>query len=111
MILKLVRKFFHGVRPFLSEPGNAGSEWLVLIIAFGLFQCHTRSSFVGWVERSETHRDNCDMRWVSQGLNPPYALTRRVQVNGMADAFPCKQPLLNLSNNSTFKVSDNIIVD
>src|SRR5713101_10014416 len=78
MILKLVRKFFHGVRPFLSEPGNAGSEWLVLIIAFGLFQCHTRSSFVGWVERSETHRDNCDMRWVSQGLNPTTSSARLI---------------------------------
>jgi hypothetical protein len=25
--------------------------------------------------RSETHRDNCVMRWVSQGLNPSYVLT------------------------------------
>ena len=30
------------------------------------------NQLVGWVERSETHRDNCDTRWVSQAQ--PYAL-------------------------------------
>jgi len=32
------------------------------------------AQLVGWVERSETHHGNCDMRWVSQGLNPSYEL-------------------------------------
>jgi len=34
----------------------------------------TMLQLVGWVERSETHRDNCDTRWVSQELNPSYEL-------------------------------------
>jgi hypothetical protein len=32
------------------------------------------AKLVGWVERSETHHGNCDMRWVSQGLNLSYEL-------------------------------------
>ncbi len=34
----------------------------------------TMLQLVGWVERSETHRDNFDTRWVSQELNPSYEL-------------------------------------
>jgi hypothetical protein len=30
---------------------------------------------VGWVERSETHRDIACERWVSQELNPSSAIT------------------------------------
>jgi hypothetical protein len=32
---------------------------------------------VGWLERSETHQNRADRRWVSQQLNPSYRASRR----------------------------------